>query len=486
MMKMGRLCQGLIPIRQEIIKDIQIKGLTYDSRNVKPGDLFIAIDGFQTDGHQYIDQAVQKGAAAIIVEKEIVKTKVPILRVENTRRTMALLANRFYDEPTKNLLVIGITGTNGKTTVAYLISSILSAAGIESAMFGTIVYRWKDYEITATRTTPEALDIFRYMRRVRDEGGEAVVMEVSSHALALERVISIPYRVGIFTNLSRDHLDFHDSYEAYGEAKAGLFSLIEKGGVGVIYGDDPFSSRMIQACKEKTVTYGAKEENDYRIEALKHSEKQNLFLIHHGKNSYRFSTSLWGWFNILNAGASAIVGLELGLKPDDIQKGLDQVTRVSGRMDGIESKDGVRIVVDYAHTPDALKNILSAARDFTKGRLIVVFGCGGDRDRGKRPLMGQYAEELADLIYVTSDNPRTEDPEKIIQDILKGFGKKETVVVIENRKEAIHRVLDIAEPGDTVVVAGKGHETYQEIGYKRFPFDDRSVVQQYLSSLGKF
>jgi UDP-N-acetylmuramoyl-L-alanyl-D-glutamate--2,6-diaminopimelate ligase len=391
------------------------------------------------------------------------------------------MADCFFGHPSENMQLFGITGTNGKTTVAFLLESIMGHAGREVGLMGTMLYRWKEHEEDAARTTPDSIDMHRMLAKMRDNGINIVVMEVSSHALSLDRVFGMSFDATVFTNLSRDHLDFHSSFEEYRSAKAKLFGMLSSKGCGVINIDDPAAQWMLDAASGRTVTFGERAANaDYRIGDLNIDKDISKFILSATNKNYAFSTRLRGRFNVTNCAAAAIVGLEMGLSEETIRKGILDVDSVRGRMETFDSKKGFSVVVDYAHTPSALENVLKTAREFTRRRLLVVFGCGGDRDRGKRPGMGQIAANLADVIYITSDNPRREDPQAIINDILEGIGSRNHVTAIVERKEAIQRALDEAGSGDTVLIAGKGHETYQEIGRERTPFDDRAVAEEYL------
>ncbi len=480
MMTLSTLCQDILPFSLEE-GDIRITGIASDSRKIEAGNLFVAVPGYESDGHNFVEEAVKRGAAALVVERDVNVNKIPIVKVENSRKALAFLANRFYGDLSNELLVVGITGTNGKTTVAFLVESILASAGIETGLIGTVIYKWKGHEVSANRTTPDSVEIHRMLKQMKDDGVKAVVMEVSSHALALHRVLGMKFRAGVFTNLSRDHLDFHDSFRSYGETKAKLFTMLSSNGVGVINGDDPMSELMIQSAGEKAVTYGMDSENlDYRITEIEKRKKETKFSIVSGNKKIPISTYLLGNFNVMNTAAAAIVGFELGFNRSIVQEGIRKASNVKGRMEMIDSGKGFRVIVDYAHTPDALENVLNAAREFTEKRLIVVFGCGGERDRGKRPEMGRIAYSLADVVFVTSDNPRRENPEVILSDIIEGIDSTDKVITIVDRKEAIKAALDEAQNGDTVLIAGKGHETYQEIGGKRIPFDDCVIVEEYL------
>jgi len=477
-----QLCRGLVDIPETADREIAVTGITSDSRRVKPGNCFVAITGYQADGHAYIDEAVEKGAACLVVENDIGQKKVPVLRVENTRPVLAVLASRYFGEPAKGMKLIGITGTNGKSTTAFLIESICQASGEATGLIGTMMYRWKGHEIQADRTTPESIDIQRMFREMRDHGTETVVMEVSSHALALDRVFGLNFRTAVFTNLSRDHLDFHETLENYKNTKAKLFKMLGEKGVGILNGDDPAAEWIRKQAAGKTVLYG--EDNTkvgYHIRDIRKDGQQTRFKLFYQDQSIDLITRLWGHFNIMNTAAAAAAGLEMNLNHDAIRRGIYQVASVKGRMEGFLAPEGFRVIIDYAHTPDALKNVLIAAREITEKRMIAVFGCGGDRDRGKRPQMGRIGSTYADEVFLTSDNPRSEDPESIIKDVLEGISTDKPVKVIEDRREAIRCALGQAKAGDTVVLAGKGHETYQQIGSKKIPFDDRIVAEECLS-----
>ncbi len=477
-----QLCQGIIPHYNDLGETISISGINTDSRIVAPGDLFIAISGHVLDGHNFIDDAVRKGAAAVLVDKEIEKRDIPVIRVQSSREAAGLLAHRFYGEPSKEMLLLGITGTNGKTTVAFLVESILKYAGYKTGLIGTLLYRWADQEMTAVRTTPDSVELNRLLSRMHKEGIQAVSMEVSSHALALQRVKGMIFKGAVFTNLSRDHLDFHDSIEDYCEAKTILFDQLDPDGVAVVNGDDAVSRHMVRASKGRSVLYGRiKSGVDYTIENVDASWNQTRISIKYHERQIDLATSLIGNFNIMNVTAAAVLGLELGIEEESVRKGIEVVTHIRGRMEKVNSDRGYLTLIDYAHTPDALENVLRTVRSITPKQLFIVFGCGGDRDKGKRREMGRISVNLADSIIITSDNPRTEDPETILQDILKGIQAKDRVESIVDRREAIYKALEQAQEGDTVLIAGKGHETYQEIGLKRIPFDDREVVKKYLN-----
>jgi UDP-N-acetylmuramoyl-L-alanyl-D-glutamate--2,6-diaminopimelate ligase len=484
MMRLDRLCAGIVSV-PVCCGGIRIGEITADSRRVVPGGLFAAVPGFKQDGRLFIDDAVRRGAAAVLTATETVGIPVPVLVCADVRRTLALLAGRFFGDPSGSLLVAGVTGTNGKTTVAFLLESILQEAGFETGLLGTISYRWKSHEEPAGRTTPESVDIQRMMREMADSGACAVSMEVSSHALALDRVAGIRFKAAVFTNLTRDHLDFHGTLEAYGKAKSLLFGMLEPDGIAVINADDPAAEVMLAASTGRKTTYGMKAGNpDYRILDAGMEGRLTRFSLSRGGRILPFATPLWGRFNVANAAAAAVAGLELGFDGESVRRGILGMERVPGRMEGFFSKSGIRVLVDYAHTPDALANVIDAARGFTKGRLMTVFGCGGDRDRGKRPEMGRIASLGSDHAFVTSDNPRGENPRRIIDDVLAGVPEGRTVDVLPDRGEAIRAALREARPGDTVLLAGKGHEDYQEEDGVRKPFNDRAIAESVLRELG--
>jgi UDP-N-acetylmuramoyl-L-alanyl-D-glutamate--2,6-diaminopimelate ligase len=478
-----QLCQGIVAMPGGIDSPVGISGIAIDSRKVRPGDLFIAISGYSSDGHSFIDIAVQKGASAIIVEKDVGIREIPVFRVKNSREAAAVLSHRFFDEPSKDMKILGITGTNGKTTVAFLLESIFKSAGYKTGLLGTLLYRWGAQEMTAVRTTPDSVELNHLLWKMKQDGVQTVCMEVSSHALALDRVAGIIFQGALFTNLSRDHLDFHETLREYCQTKSKLFSLLASTGVGVINGDDGASRHMVQASRGRTILYGKNKSGvDYSIKAIDKQGKQSAVTIDHQGEMHHFITSLVGNFNMMNVTAAAVMGLEMGINEEDIRQGIAAIDTIKGRMERVEVDKDTLILIDYAHSPDALENALKAARDLTSKRLFVVFGCGGDRDKGKRKEMGQIAGELADAVILTSDNPRNEDPETILTDILEGIESKQHVNLLVDRGEAIRRTLDQAREGDTVLIAGKGHEKYQEIGSMKRPFDDREVVETYFQS----
>jgi UDP-N-acetylmuramoyl-L-alanyl-D-glutamate--2,6-diaminopimelate ligase len=486
MMRLADLCAGIVPVPESAGR-IPVEDITADSRRASPGCLFVAVPGFKQDGRRFIGEAVSRGASAVLAGDGTDGGPVPVVTAGNVRLALALLAKRFFGDPSDSMLVAGVTGTNGKTTVAFLLESIFKQAGFKTGLLGTISYRWQSHEEPAGRTTPESVDVQRLLRRMADAGVCAVSMEVSSHALALERVAGIRFRTAVFTNLTRDHLDFHGTLREYGRAKSLLFGMLDPLGTGVINADDPAADVMLTATTGRKATYGITAANpDYRIKDIQMEAAGTRFSLLRGGKTVPFVTPLWSRFNAVNAAAAAVAGLELGFDAESVRRGISAVERVPGRMEGFLFPSGVRVVVDYAHTPDALANVLAAVRGFTKGRVLTVFGCGGDRDRGKRPEMGKIASSRSDRTFVTSDNPRSENPQRILDDILTGIDDVSAVTVMPDRADAIHAALTEAKTGDTVLLAGKGHETYQETGGVRQPFDDRAVAEAFLKQHGDF
>ncbi len=465
---------------RNISGDISISGISSDSRNIRKGDLFIAVKGFEYDGHDFIDRAVESGAAAVVAEEYDKQGDTPVILVDNTRKIRSELARRFYDNPDQEMDIIGVTGTNGKTTVSFLLESILQAGGENTGLFNTLCYRWDKKEISAHRTTPDSIEIYKYLQDMKNQGVTSVVMEVSSHALSLFRVEGLQFKAGIFTNISRDHLEFHDTMDDYADAKSKLFTLLRFDGVGVINGDDKYAEKMIEAANRRVVTVGQNPDNDYHIKEIHLTGDYSSFILGSYHTQIKLKTLLKGHFNILNCAAAAVAGIETGCDVNAVKKGIEQIKKIPGRMEYIETEQGFLVIIDYAHTPEAVGNILSEVKKITHNRIIAIFGCGGDRDKGKRSLIGKKAVTYADYTIVTTDNPRTEKPSSIINDIMKGIKKSNKVKIIEDRKQAIHYALDIAEKDDSVVILGKGHETYQEIENQRYPFNDKKIVKEYL------
>jgi len=488
-MKLAELVNLLSPIAVKGSLEKDITGIYYDSRKVEKDGVFICISGFKTDGHKFIPQAVKNGAAAIVVEKEVATpTDLTVLRVPDTRLALALLANAYYDYPSRKMRLIGVTGTNGKTSVTYLIRSILRKAGQKVGLLGTIANLIDAQKLPAEHTTPESLDLQRLLHQMVEQRVDSVVMEVSSHALELKRVAATEYDVAVFTNLTQDHLDFHLSLEAYLQAKAKLFKSLGPGSkdkpkYAVLNFDDPSSKIIAGQTKVPIISYGVTPGVAYRARDIELHLNGTSFVIECPSGSFPIHLKLGGEFNVYNALAAFAVGKEEGINSNLIIEALEEMTGVPGRFEQVDCGQDFAVVVDYAHTPDGLENLLKTARAVTKGRVLTVFGCGGDRDRTKRPIMGKIASELSDYCIVTSDNPRTEDPRAIISDIEPGL-TNDAYEIIVDRREAISRAIELAQSGDIVVIAGKGHEDYQIIGDKVIDFDDRKVARDVLRKRG--
>jgi len=466
---------------------VEVADLAYDSRLVGPGTLYFCVPGATADGHDFAPRAIESGAAALVVERPL-ELGAPELRVPDARAAMAPLAARFWGDPTAELRVAGITGTNGKTTTAFLLRDVLEAAGIRSGLLGTVKQIIGGSESEVVRTTPEAIDLQRTFRRMLESGDRACAMEVSSHALAQHRTAGIRFEVAVFTNLTQDHLDFHRDMDDYFAAKRLLFAPAEgpSPSRAVVNIDDRFGRRL--AAEIECVTFSASgAPADYRASGVEFDVSGSRFLCRWPGGEVEVSLPLPGHFNVENALAAIAAADALGIVPERAAGALAGAARVPGRLEPVTEGQPFAVLVDYAHTPDSLENVLRAARRLTDGRLICVFGCGGDRDREKRPLMGRLGAELSDLAVVTSDNPRSEDPEAIIAEILAGISggaEAEGVAVEPDRRAAIRLALERAGEGDTVVIAGKGHEQGQEFeGGRKIPFDDRDVAREELRGL---
>lgn len=459
---------------EELLKGC--KGISANSKEVYPGYIFVAIRGTQVDGHSFVREALERGAVAVLVERDVGIEDPRIIRVEDTKKALGELSSLFYGEPSKALKVIGITGTNGKTTSTHIVESILNTAGIKTGLIGTIYYRLgeKIYEYEG-RTTPDPIKWNSTLAEMRKEEAKVVVCEVSSHALDQKRVWGTVFHTVAFTNLSQDHLDYHQTMEDYFLAKARLFTEYEYQHA-LINADDPWGKRLISMAK-KVKTYG--KEGDLKMLDFSTGLEGSRLKVEYEGKEYTFYSNLRGGFQAYNLSLGILLGFLWSLSPEVIQEGIKEV-HVPGRFETYKG-NGFMVVVDYAHTPDALEKVLRTAKALAKNRLIAVFGAGGNRDRTKRPLMGKVAEELAELVILTSDNPRFEEPMAIIEDILAGIKDKSKVIVEEDRRRAIEIAIGLAKEGDVVVVAGKGHEDYQEIKGVKYPFKDSQVVKEALS-----
>jgi UDP-N-acetylmuramoyl-L-alanyl-D-glutamate--2,6-diaminopimelate ligase len=464
-------------------EDREFGGLAYDSREVRPGDLFAAIRGLSQDGHRYAGDAAGRGAAVLLVDHPLPVDGVTQVVVPDTRRAFALAAAAFYGDPSRALRVCGVTGTNGKTTTTFLVDAILRAAGRRSAIAGTLGVQVDgaavEFHVT-TPTTPEASDLQRLLRQLADGGVEDVTMEVTSHALELHRVTGCRFGAGVFTNLTRDHLDFHGTFEAYRDAKAKLFAMVEPDGVSVVNADDPAADAMARASRAPVWTYGIGGAARLRAEDVALSPHGTRFTFVWPDGRLPVALPLPGRFNVSNALAAFGVGLHHGVPPDVMRRVFESVPGVPGRFEPVDEGQPFAVIVDYAHTPDSLEQVLRLAAGISAGRRIVVFGCGGDRDRTKRPIMGRIGTALADYAFFTSDNPRSEDPEAILREIEAGVPDARNYASDADRRRAIERALEMAKPGDVVIIAGKGHETYQILGDRMIDFDDREVARELL------
>jgi UDP-N-acetylmuramoyl-L-alanyl-D-glutamate--2,6-diaminopimelate ligase len=491
-MKLAEIIKTVKPLAVEGPLDQEISGITYDSRRVMPGNLFVAFRGERTDGHRFVEAAIDRGAAAVVLERDTgFNPRATRIKVSDSRRSMAQVSAQFYNHPSQSLQVVGITGTNGKTTTAFMVRAIMEAAGFPCGLLGTVQYQIGQRVIPATRTTPESVEIQEMMSEMLRAGCGGVSMEVSSHALDQSRVAEVDFDVAVFTNLSQDHLDYHRTMKNYFESKVKLFSAlgtVRKAGRAVVNADDAYGRELIKRLggDRAVLSYGVSSAAVVRAEDVRVSAEGSYFVVHTPRGSIPMSLPLIGRFNVSNALAAIGVSLTLGIDLSTIEAALAEFRPVPGRVEAVDVDDEFRVFIDYAHTADALRNVLVTVGELTRGRLIVVFGCGGDRDKGKRKPMGQTACELADFSILTNDNPRTEDPREILKQSEEGFpaGARSRYQIIEDRREAIARALDIARPGDSVLIAGKGHETYQEFADTVVPFNDRRVVEEYCSLSG--
>jgi UDP-N-acetylmuramoyl-L-alanyl-D-glutamate--2,6-diaminopimelate ligase len=477
---------------------IDVSGVEHDSRRVGAGSLFVCIRGFTSDGHAFLADAAARGAAAAVVERApaglAAPAGLPLIRVANSRAALAALAARFYGEPGRTLRLVGVTGTNGKTTTAYLVEAILAAAGQCVGLLGTIEYRCGARIFPGERTTPESSDLHRLLGEMRDLGASAAALEVSSHSLMLHRVDGCEFDAAVFTNLTQDHLDFHGSMEAYAEAKGRLFEGLGLGrrksgeAAAILNADDPWAESMAARTRARVLRFGLREGLDLAPRRLALDLDGIRATIDSPWGPFEIVSPLVGRHNVSNILGAAGACLHLGLTPAQVADGIARLRAVPGRFEKVEAGQPFGVVVDYAHTPDALERVLTVAREYAPGRVIAVFGCGGDRDRGKRPIMGEVAARLAHRLFVTSDNPRSEAPEAILREIEIGVKKVSpgacVHATIPDRREAIGAALVIARGGDLVVIAGKGHETYQILSSGTIPFDDRVVAREALAALG--
>ena len=469
----------------EVIKgneESKVQNIRYDNRKIEQGDAFVCVKGFKVDGHSFIGDAIKKGANVLIVQEDVsVQEDITIIKVRDTRKALAIMSSNYFGNPKDKLKIIGITGTNGKTTSAFIIKSILEKAGFMTGLIGTIANYIGNKKVDAVRTTPESYELHELFKNMVDAGVEYCVMEVSSHSLELDRVYGIQFEEGIFTNLTRDHLDFHKTFENYYNAK---FKLFERSNHSIINLDDPYGANIVKDIEERGVkakvsTFSIEKESDFKAFEIKSHSNGSEFKVNL-ESIEEFSINIPGEYNIYNSLGCIICAYNLNIPMDKIKEGLSDVV-IPGRCELVAKEKNLpySIIIDYAHTPDGLENVLSTVKAFTKNRMISVFGCGGDRDKVKRPQMGKIGCELSDIVIITSDNPRSEEPMDIINDIVKPLNYDNFVIEV-NRKEAIRKAMNMALEGDVIVIAGKGHETYQILKDETIHFDEREVVYDIL------
>lgn len=484
-MKLSEVLKGIEEIEVRGDLEIDVPSIAYDSRKVENGGMFVAIVGFKMDGHNYIESAIQSGAKIIAMQEGaydagMIPEGITVVFSKDTRKFLPLVACNFYGNPTRELKVVGVTGTKGKTTTTYMIKSILEHAGKKVGLIGTIANYVGDKCYESERTSPESLDLQRMFREMVNNKCDVAVMEVSSHSLALDRVWGIDFDIGVFTNLTQDHLDFHKTFDNYLAAKAKLFTMCKEGFVNC---DDMYAKKLMDMATCPITTYGIDNNPFVSARDIIITNSYSDFKMPFNKVIQRIKVDIPGRFTVYNALAAICVSIRLGAGVEDVLAGLENV-KVPGRSEVVPTTRNFTVIVDYAHTPDSLENILKASRVYTKGKIICVFGCGGDRDTAKRPMMGEIAGKLAGYTVITSDNPRSEKPEEIIRQIEEGMKKTNgKYKVIVDRKKAIEHALRKAEKGDLILIAGKGHETYQEINGEKHHFDDREVVKELVAKL---
>jgi UDP-N-acetylmuramoyl-L-alanyl-D-glutamate--2,6-diaminopimelate ligase len=468
--------------------DRQVESIAHDSRRVQKNTLFVALRGEKSDGHQFIDQAVERGASVIVAEQEVRNARATVVQVENARHSLADLAATFYERPTRRLKLAAVTGTNGKTTTTFLIKHICEKAGLRCGLIGTVRYEIGERLLPAIRTTPESLELQELLAQMVNAGCKAAAMEVSSHAIAQGRTRGLEWDVAVFTNLTQDHLDFHGTMQSYFESKLKLFTGLanqqaKKKSVAVVNIDDRYGAQIVERLGKDVpvVTYGVGVHADFRASNYRPEFGSTSYQLDARGKSYLVRVPLIGRFNVANSLAALAAASSLGIPLRDAIVSLAKSPQVPGRLEAVPAKRQFQVFVDYAHTPDALLNVLKTVRELSPRKVIVVFGCGGDRDRAKRPLMARAADQNADFSIITSDNPRKEDPDAIIAEVEKGF-RSERYEKITDRAEAIARAIALAQPRDIVVIAGKGHETYQEFADNTIPFDDIQVARRALEN----
>lgn len=485
-MLLGKLIEGVDYLEFEGDLDLDIRGLTYDSREVEEGFLFVAIDGFTNDGHDYIERAVEKGAKAIVATKNWEKAEgVSSIKVREGRRALAILSSNYFENPSEDLGLVGITGTNGKTSITYMLKNIMEENNKKIGLIGTMGSIINGEKLDNKNTTPESYELQRQISQMARSKTDYCFMEVSSHSLDLHRVDGLDFEVGVFTNLTEDHLDFHLNMENYFKSKKQFFYMTR--GVNIINADDDYGRRIIEETRDldiESISYGLDPSCDLYASDLDIHHRGLSFRINYRGDSVVVNMKLVGEFNVYNSLAAAGVALYYGFSLEEIKKGLESIEGIEGRFQLLDLDEDFSVIIDFAHTPDSLEQVLKTLDDFTLGRKILVFGAGGNRDKLKRPIMGRTAGENADFSIVTSDNPRYEDPDLIIEDILLGLREVSSdYIAIRDRKEAIEHGLRIAKKGDTILLAGKGHEAYTIIGDEVIPFNEKEIVLELIEKL---
>ncbi len=489
-MQLKELLAPLLLVHVNGDDNLEITGLSVDSRKVKPGDLFICLTGYTVDGHQYAQQAVEKGAVAILSEKDL-DVSATVAVVPDTRRAMAIVADLFFESPTQELKLIGVTGTNGKTTTTHLIDKILSDQKKKTGLIGTIHMRIGDVYEEIKNTTPDVLELQHSFRRMREIETEYAIIEASSHALDMGRVRGCDFHIAVFTNLTQDHLDYHKTMENYLFAKSLLFSQLgnryehQAMKTAVLNADDPASEVFRRVTSARVITYGIENKADVSAVHIRMTGRGTSFTVHTFVGTIDLNLQLMGKFNVYNALAAIATALAEGVPLRDIKQSLEEVKGVSGRFEPVDAGQNFTVIVDYSHTPDSLENALLTIKEFAQGRIFCIVGCGGDRDRSKRPIMAKIATNYADVTVLTSDNPRSEEPMAIIRDMQEGLHEVDPscYVLMEDRREAISFAISQAKEHDVILIAGKGHETYQIIKGEVLPFDDREVARESILSL---
>ncbi|GAU78688.1 UDP-N-acetylmuramoyl-L-alanyl-D-glutamate--2,6-diaminopimelate ligase [Fusibacter sp. 3D3] len=461
----------------------EIKAIQHHSDKIEKDTLFVAISGYQRDGHDFIEQVIRDGATAVVVERHIDLDQIPeavsVIRVVDTKLALAEMVNAFYDHPTEKINVVGITGTNGKTSITQMLNNLYTSFGQKNAVFGTIANFIGDEKIPTVNTTPDALELARLMNRASEVACDNCFMEVSSHALKMGRVHGMHFNYAVFTNLTEDHLDFHPDFEDYFMAKLQLFKMALKG--CVINNDNVYGRRILKevSLDKRCLSYGLTKASELWANHIEYHQWGSTFNLNWGEQHIPVRLNIPGKIYVYNVMACVGVMILQGFKMDAIGAFVSEIEPVRGRLESVSNDHSRTILLDYAHTPDALENVLHAIREFSRGKIITVFGCGGDRDRKKRPMMGAIAQKLSDLVILTSDNPRTEAPNQIIKDVLEGMTVSDQLYVVEDRREGIYKALSLASENDVVLIAGKGHEDYQIIGKTKIHFDDKEVVQDF-------